>query len=66
MELCPYCGDVASFDVAEILLDTREVLLDACCEENLAGWIESIRQFTDESAQGGCLRRLASRSRTSL
>lgn len=46
MELCPYCGDVASFDVAEILLDTREVLLDACCEENLAGWIESIRQFT--------------------
>jgi hypothetical protein len=46
MELCPYCGDWASVDVSEIYFDTRELVLDACCEENRQGWIESIRQFS--------------------
>ena len=45
MELCPYCGDWASLDVAEVFLDTREVVLDACCEGNLAGWLDTIEQF---------------------
>lgn len=45
MELCPCCGEEATLDVADIYLDTRELVLDACCEENLAGWIESIRQL---------------------
>jgi hypothetical protein len=45
MELCPYCGDWASLDVAEVFLDTRELVLDACCEDNLSGWIDSIELF---------------------
>jgi hypothetical protein len=46
MELCPFCGDMAWLDVAEICIETRELVLDACCEENLAGWIESIPEFS--------------------
>jgi hypothetical protein len=45
MELCPYCGDWASLDVAEVFLDTRELVVDACCESNLSGWIDSIDLF---------------------
>lgn len=45
MELCPCCGEEATLDVVEICLDTRELVLNACCEENLAGWLESLRQF---------------------
>jgi hypothetical protein len=32
MKLCPYCSDWARLDVAEVFLDTRELVLDACCE----------------------------------
>jgi hypothetical protein len=46
MELCPYCGHCASLDVAEVFLDTRELILDACCEANLSGWIDSVELFT--------------------
>jgi len=45
MELCSYCGRWASLDVAEVFLDTRELVLDACCEDNLSGWIDSIDLF---------------------
>jgi hypothetical protein len=46
MSVCPYCGELAYLDVAEILVATREISLDACCEWNLAGWIDSIRDFS--------------------
>lgn len=46
MNLCPYCGDLARLEVSDVYLDTRELTLDACCEENLAGWIDSIRLFS--------------------
>ena len=45
MELCPYCGEWASLDVSEVILDTRELVVDACCEDNLSGWVESIELF---------------------
>lgn len=46
MEPCPCCGEPAYLDVTDVCLETREVCLDACCEWNLVGWIDSIRSFT--------------------
>ena len=46
METCPSCGAWASFEVADVCLDTREVLLDACCEANLEGWLETIASWS--------------------
>jgi hypothetical protein len=46
MDVCPNCGEFAYLDVTEILIGTREISLDACCECNLAGWIDSIRTFS--------------------
>lgn len=46
METCPYCGELAYLDVSEVLIATREMNLEACCEWNLTGWIESIRAFS--------------------
>lgn len=46
MDVCPCCGGFAYLDVSEVLIDTRELSLDACCEGNLSGWIESIRDFS--------------------
>ncbi|OJV40162.1 MAG: hypothetical protein BGO25_03160 [Acidobacteriales bacterium 59-55] len=45
MDICPYCGDSAYLDVSDVLIHTREINLDACCEWNLAGWIDSIQSF---------------------
>lgn len=45
MELCPCCGEVAYLEVTDVSLETRELSLDACCEWNLSGWIDSIQNF---------------------
>ena len=42
MEICPCCGDLARFGVDEVLWDLRELVLSACCDENLKGWLDSI------------------------
>lgn len=44
MELCPSCGRRAFFGVADLCYKTREIELDACCEANLAGWIEAFSE----------------------
>lgn len=41
MELCPLCGEPAWFGVADLCYKTREIEVDACCEGNLLGWVES-------------------------
>lgn len=46
MEQCPCCGHRPRLDVLDIDLHTREITLDACCEENLSGWIDSMPWFT--------------------
>jgi len=46
MELCPCCSEPAYLEVIEVFLKTRELSLDACCEWNLAGWIDSIHNFS--------------------
>lgn len=43
MAICPYCAVFAYLEVSEVLIATRELNLDACCEWNLAGWIDSIQ-----------------------
>ncbi len=46
MEFCPYCGEIARLEVTELYIETREIVLDACCEWNLEGWIGSIGDFS--------------------
>ncbi len=46
MAICSYCGEFAYLEVSEVLIATRELNLDACCEWNLAGWIDSIQGFS--------------------
>lgn len=41
MGLCPSCGEPAFFGVADLCYVTREIEVDACCETNLAGWMEA-------------------------
>jgi hypothetical protein len=41
MEYCPSCGRHAFFRVVDLCYQTREIQLDACCESNLNGWIET-------------------------
>lgn len=43
MEICCSCGEPARFGIAELCIDTREIILDACCEANLDGWLDAIR-----------------------
>ena len=44
MDFCPSCGEPAFFAVADLCYLTREIEVDACCETNLAGWIEAFSQ----------------------
>jgi len=46
MEVCPSCGDLASFGVSEVYPELRELVLDACCDENLSGWIAEIASWS--------------------
>lgn len=41
---CPCCGELAFVDVREI--EGREFDIEACCEENRAGWLEEMRSWT--------------------
>ena len=43
MEICFSCGEPARFEIAELCLETREAFLDACCGDNLDGWLDAIR-----------------------
>jgi hypothetical protein len=43
MEICGSCSEPARFGIAELCIDTREIILDACCEANLEGWLDAIR-----------------------
>lgn len=43
MEICPCCGEPARFEIAEVYLSERELVLDACCEANLEGWLDAFR-----------------------
>ncbi len=43
MEICPCCGEPARFEIAEVYFRKRELLLDACCETNLEGWLDAVR-----------------------
>jgi len=56
MEICPSCCELARFEIAEICLETREVFLDACCEENLYGWLDAIRFCSPEERSDWMLR----------
>lgn len=46
MEVCPSCGDWASFAVSEVYPELRELVLHACCHENLSGWIAEIASWS--------------------
>lgn len=46
MDICPVCGDIARFGVDEVIWELREVVVSACCDENLEGWLESVRSFS--------------------
>lgn len=46
MEPCFYCGEPAMLEVSEIIFETRELVLDACCEENLHEWLAVIPSWT--------------------
>lgn len=46
MEVCPSCGDWVSFAVSEVYPELRELVLDACCHENLSGWIAEIASWS--------------------
>jgi hypothetical protein len=48
MEICYSCGEPARFGIADLCLDTREIFLDACCEENLDGWLDAIRSTSSK------------------
>jgi hypothetical protein len=41
VEICPSCGEPAFFCVADLCYETREIQVDACCDANLAGWIDA-------------------------
>lgn len=43
MEICPSCGELASFEIVEVSIEDREVALSACCESNLEGWLDAVR-----------------------
>lgn len=40
MELCLCCGAPARFGIADLYYETREIVLDACCEANRDGWLD--------------------------
>lgn len=46
MEMCPCCGDWASFGVSEVYPELRKLVLHACCHENLCGWIAEIASWS--------------------
>lgn len=46
MEICPACGDIAAFGVNEVFLDLRELVVTACCPENLDGWLDVISSWS--------------------
>jgi hypothetical protein len=48
MEICYSCGEPARFEIADLCLDTREIFLEACCEENLDGWLDAIRSTSSK------------------
>ena len=41
MELCPSYREPAFLGGGDLCYATREVEVDACCERNLAGWVEA-------------------------
>ena len=45
METCLVCGDLARFGVEEVIWELREVVVSACCDENLEGWLETVRSL---------------------
>lgn len=52
MDMCLSCGEIAMCSVREVWQESRELELDACCEANLEGWIESIHSWSrQERAQ---------------
>jgi hypothetical protein len=55
MEICLSCGEPARFEIAELCLETREVVLDACCEDNLDGWLDAIRSGSAKQRAGWLL-----------
>jgi hypothetical protein len=46
MQICPCCGETASFGIAEVFPEARELHLASCCNENLSGWIDTIASIT--------------------
>ncbi len=48
MDSCLCCGDWADFGITEVHFDTRELVLHSCCEENLSGWLDTIRAWSRE------------------
>ena len=46
MDTCPVCGDLARFGVDEVIWELREVVVSACCDENLEGWLETFRSLS--------------------
>lgn len=63
MEICYSCGEPARFEIADLCLDTREIFLDACCEENLDGWLDAIRSTSSKERASGCRHTTARRHR---
>ena len=46
MDICPCCHNWAEFGVTEVDFEARELMLHFCCEENLSGWLETIRSWS--------------------
>lgn len=45
MEICALCHNAAYFGVSEVFYEDRSLIVEACCEANLEGWLLSFNQI---------------------
>ena len=64
MDTCPVCGDLARFGVDEVIWELREVVVSACCDENLDAWLQLSAPCPVLNGSRGCSRRRVSTSET--
>lgn len=51
MSRCEYCGEEELIDVFEYWPETRDFMLETCCEESYEPWVEAMREWTPEQWQ---------------
>lgn len=56
MEICPSCGEAARFEIVDVCLEDREVMVDACCEVNREGWLDAARSCSRRELSDWLLR----------